>query len=99
MNNYLFTNKAVKDLSNIYTYTFKKWSEAQADKYYHEIILCCQKIANNPRIGRRYKNIHPDVLGYLINKHIIFYSIISDREIQIIRILGAIMDLKYRINE
>ncbi|MDP9954950.1 plasmid stabilization system protein ParE [Epilithonimonas hungarica] len=34
MAKYLFTKKAVDDLSEIYEYTYEFWSENQADKYY-----------------------------------------------------------------
>ncbi len=32
MAKYKLTNKAVKDLANIWNYTFEAWSERQADK-------------------------------------------------------------------
>lgn len=38
------TNKAVEDLSKIWEYTFEFWSEEQADKYYSELLLDCQKL-------------------------------------------------------
>jgi toxin ParE1/3/4 len=34
MANYKLTNKAVEDLTSIWEYTVKEWSEKQADKYY-----------------------------------------------------------------
>ncbi len=34
MAKYTLTNKAVKDLSEIWNYTFDQWSERQADFYY-----------------------------------------------------------------
>ena len=30
------TNKAVEDLTEIWNYTYDKWSEYQADKYYQK---------------------------------------------------------------
>lgn len=33
-----FTNKAVEDLSEIWNYTFDKWSESQADIYYTSLV-------------------------------------------------------------
>ncbi len=36
MARYLFTRKAVEDLTGIYEYTLEFWSESQADKYYNE---------------------------------------------------------------
>ena len=49
MASYKLTNFAVHDLSGIWRYTFEHWSEAQADKNYHEIINTCKKLANNQR--------------------------------------------------
>lgn len=37
------TNKAVEDLSEIWLYTFDKWSERPADKYYELLIGFCKK--------------------------------------------------------
>ena len=34
MAKYKLSNKAVNDLTAIWNYTFDKWSENQADKYY-----------------------------------------------------------------
>ena len=98
MANYFFTNKAVEDLTLIYEYTYEFWSENQADKYYKEIIECCQLLSEYPTIGRVYEEINFSILGFLINKHILFYRIINSEEIEIIRILGAEMDLKFHIN-
>ena len=55
MAEYKLTNKAVEDLSKIWEYTFKVWSEKQADKYYDRLIASCQEIANNPELGKNIK--------------------------------------------
>ena len=99
MAKYYFTHKAVEDLSKIYEYTFEFWSENQADKYYEELIDFCQLIAINQNIGKNYAEIHTEYFGLLANKHIIFYRILNPTEVEIIRILGAEMDLKKRIKE
>ena len=89
-----FTNKAVKDLSDIWRYTVDTWSESQADKYYRLIISACSTIAKKPQIGKEYSQIHPDLKGKLTSKHIIFYRELKDQSIEIIRILHERMDLK-----
>ncbi len=99
MVNYEFTNKANDDLNGIWNHTYEEWSEEQADKYYFEILDCCQFIAENQDLGRNYKDIENDLLGYLINKHIIFYQKISETKILVVRILHTSMDLKTRIKE
>ncbi|MFC0344464.1 type II toxin-antitoxin system RelE/ParE family toxin [Epilithonimonas hispanica] len=99
MAKYLFTNKAVNDLSNIYEYTYHFWSENQADKYYEELISFCEMLSENPNIGKNYKEIASDIFGFLANRHIIFYRILNVNEIEITRIISANMDLKSRIKD
>ncbi len=99
MFNYELTNKANEDLNDIWDFTFDEWSEEQADKYYFEILDCCQFIAENQYLGRNYKEIENSLYGYLINKHIVFYQKITKLDILVVRILHTSMDLKERIKE
>jgi toxin ParE1/3/4 len=99
MANYKLTNKAVEDLTNIWDYTFDKWSEKQADAYYKMLIENCQFIADDPKIGKLYEGIKPDLLGLKANRHIIFYRISANNPVEITRILHEKMDLKNRLSE
>jgi toxin ParE1/3/4 len=94
MAKYYLTYKAVDDLTEIWNYTFDEWSEKQADKYYALLLNSCQEIAENPNFGKKYDNVSDKLLGFKSNKHILFYKIISNNEIEIIRILHNQMDLK-----
>ncbi|MDX1327939.1 MAG: type II toxin-antitoxin system RelE/ParE family toxin [Arenibacter sp.] len=99
MANYNLTNKAVEDLNAIWDYTFDKWSEKQADRYYDMLLNSCQDIANNPDLGKNYDGITENLFGLKANRHIIFYRIIENSPIEITRILHGRMDLKNRIKE
>ena len=99
MAKYRLTNKAVDDLSDIWNYTCETWSEKQADKYYVMLLDFCSDLANKPDKGRKYDEIHLNLLGYKANQHIIFYRVISTKEIEIVRILHGRMDLKNRVHE
>jgi len=99
MGKYSLTNKAVEDLSDIWSYTFDIWSEKQADLYYEILILSCQEIANTPALGKIDEEIAGGLYGFITNKHVIFYRIISDDEVEVIRILHGSMDLKNRIRD
>lgn len=95
-----FSNKAVDDLSGIWSYTADMWSENQADQYYDMIIASCRKIAANPVLfGRQYKEIADSLYGFKANKHIIFYMVTDEGDIEIVRILHERMDLRSRIEE
>ncbi len=91
--------EAIDDLNDIWDYTFEKWSEKQADKYYATIKLACNGIGKNPDVGKEYYGISKSLLGLKSGKHIIFYQLLSDDKIEVIRILHERMDLKNRINE
>ena len=98
MAKYHLTNKAVEDLSDIWEYTVDTWSERQADDYYNMLIASFQRITENPQLfGLKYEEIAEGLHGYRANKHIIFYRILADEDILIIRILHQRMDLKHRI--
>lgn len=99
MANYVLTNKAVDDLSNIWNYTCEIWSENQADKYYNMLLDYCQDLANTPTLGKVYDEINEEILGFKASHHIIFYRKLKERTIEIIRILHSRMDLKSRITE
>ena len=95
----ILRKKAIDDLNDIWDYTFEKWSEKQADKYYAIIKLACNVIGENPDIGKEYDGISKNLLGLKSGKHILFYQVISDDRIEVIRILHEQMDLKNRIAE
>jgi len=94
MAKYHLLNRAVEDLANIWDYTYDEWSEKQADKYYQLLLSDCQEIANNPSLGRSYSEITDSLLGYRSGEHIIFYIIITSKEIEVVRVLHSRMDLK-----
>jgi toxin ParE1/3/4 len=99
MAKYIFTNKAVADLSEIWIYTVDAWSENQADKYYFMILDACQELADGKVSGKNYFEIDSEILGFRTGQHIVFYGKISVEEIEITRILHAQMDIKNRIQE
>jgi toxin ParE1/3/4 len=99
MANCRFTNKAVDDLTNIWNYTNKTWSQHQADTYYQLLIANCKDVANNPEVGRNYDGIAKNLRGFKAGKHIIFYRKIEENYVEITRILHEQMDLRSRMSE
>lgn len=95
----ILRQEAIDDLNNIWEYTFEKWSESQADKYYSMLKLSCLEIGQNPKIGKEYDEINKSLLGFHTGRHIIFFQIIDDYQIEIIRILHERMGLKIKLAE
>jgi toxin ParE1/3/4 len=99
MAEFKLTNKAVEDLTKIWEYTYYKWSEKQADKYYEMLLENCQNIADDPNIGKNYTDVSDDLFGLRTNRHIIFYRKMDNLPIEITRILHERMDYKNRLTE
>lgn len=97
MAKYFLTKKSVEDLTDIWLYTRKEWSEDQADKYYYSLLDICQEVAENPNIAKHYNEIAQGLLGIRANKHIVFFRVLSKSEIEIIRILHGMMDIKSKM--
>ena len=95
----ILLQEAIDDLNNIWHYTFNRWSENQADRYYSTIKYACKEIGLNPNLGKEYFEISKDLLGLKSGKHIIFYHLVSENEIEVIRILHGRMDLKTKLTE
>jgi toxin ParE1/3/4 len=94
MADYVLTNAAVEDLSEIWNYTFDAWSESQADKYFTLLIGFCKKISDKPKIGKNYPQVDKNIFGYRVGQHIIFYRVINSDRIEIVRILHSRMDIR-----
>ena len=87
MARFKLTNEAVKDLEEIWIYTYQNWSVVQADRYYNLIIDEIEFLSSNPLSGRSMDYIKE---GYRVSKvksHLVFYKIITNEAIEIIRIL------------
>lgn len=97
MANLIIRQEAIDDLTDIWNYTALNWSENQADKYYGVIKTACNEIARGSATGRNYDVINKGLLGYNVGKHIIFYQIIPNQEVHVIRILHERMNLKNKL--
>ena len=99
MARYRITNKAVADLSYIWDYTYLKWSEDQANKYYQMLLDTRIRIADNPDLGKGYSIVFDDLFGFRAGRHIIFYRQVEENEIEVIRILHEQMDIGNRLHD
>ncbi|WP_396189104.1 type II toxin-antitoxin system RelE/ParE family toxin [Flavobacterium sp.] len=94
MAKFYLTNKAVEDLGEIWNYTVQTWSENQAEIYYSLLIDSCQELASKSNLGKSYDVVEKNILGFKTGQHVIFYRIVTEKEIEVIRILHGMMDMK-----
>jgi toxin ParE1/3/4 len=93
MTRYIISEKATEDLEQIWQYTYFRWSENQADKYYNLLTEKIEFIAQNATIGRKIDEIKEGYRYFPVESHIIFYKILDDGIVTIIRILHQRMDI------
>jgi toxin ParE1/3/4 len=63
------------------------------------LISSCQDISDGRVYGKQYDGIHPGLLGKKAGKHIIFYRLIDQELVEIVRILHERMDLGKHLKE
>lgn len=94
MAKYHLTRKAVQDLDAIWSYTLDTWSEQQADEYYSSLVDTFVAIAKNPcYLDREYVEIHPGLYRRSCRKHLVFYRLVENEDVEILRILHERMDI------
>ena len=90
---YEISNRAKKDLTEIWRYTVEKWSSQQADRYLQGIFDACSEIAMFPEAsGHSYEHVRTGYRKYPFGRHIIFYQIKTTGVVLISRILHEKMD-------
>ena len=68
-----FSRRAEADLIEIGAYTLQTWGLDQTIRYLHQLEICCQRLADNPALGRACHEIRPGLRRIEHGKHVIFY--------------------------
>ena len=90
---YRISADAIRDLEEIWEYTFHKWSLEQADRYYSLIIDEIEFLSTHFFAGKSVGHIREGYRCALVKSHLIFYRISDDQKIEIIRVLHQSMDI------
>ena len=94
---YRISKQAIKDLNDIWIYTFNKWSKEQADRYYDLIIGEIEFVADNYLIGKSVEQTRKNYRVTKIKSHLIFYRKAENENVEVARILHQRMDIKKRL--
>ena len=96
---YRISEKAIADLEEIWFYTYNKWAIKQADRYHNLIIGEIEYISDNFELSRKMDYIRPGYRMSKVKSHLIFYKILEDDTILIIRILHQSMEIENRLKD
>lgn len=85
------TARAERDLIGIWDYTFRQWSEAQADEYLDELDAGIGVLAENPALGVSRDEVRAGYRVLFIGSHAVYYTVTRSR-VLIVRVLHERMD-------
>ncbi len=89
--NIRFSEEAENDLKEIYRYSYRRFGEAQADRYFTALHECVALICQHPRLGRDYGRVKSGVRRHEHQSHSIYYRATEDH-VLIRRGLGSEQD-------
>ena len=96
---YRISEKALKDIEDIWLHTLENWSVEQADRYYNLIFDEIQFIATHFDQGKNYGNVREGYRYSKVKSHLIFYRKSNDKTVEIIRVLHEKMDILNRLDD
>jgi toxin ParE1/3/4 len=91
-----YSPRALRDLNEIWTYSFDHWGEERTDAYVIAIRDTMALLSSNPGLSRDAEEIRPGLRKYSVGSHILFFRI-DNKEIAVTRILHSRMDVDRHI--
>jgi toxin ParE1/3/4 len=75
------------DFLDIGDYTRDRWSEAQAERYLRQILAMIAEIGTYPFSGSEVPSLRPGYRRRRCGSHLIFYVILEDGMVEVVRII------------
>lgn len=98
MNAFRISQKAIKDLENIWDYTANKWSPTQANIYHLQIIEQVENLAAGKTYGKPYTKFKIGFMYKKVGSHYVFYQKKENEVLEVVRVLHIKMDIDKRLN-
>jgi len=99
MSFFTLTRKAKADLKSIAIHTEKKWGRERRFIYIKQFDDVFHLLADKPSLGHNCDYIKLGYRKFPNASHPIFYRGISEKEIEIVRILHKRMDVRIRVTD
>ena len=93
MGTFSLTHAAKNDLRGIARFTEERWGRVQRRYYLKGLDEAFVMLANSPKLGNACDQIEPGLRKYPFQSHVIFYDLLSNNQILVIRVLHKSMDV------
>ena len=90
---------AVRDLERIWSYTAERGGAAQAERYLRAIRDACAAPASGEHPGTDASDIRPGYRKARAGRHLLFFRLLPDGTVEVVRILHERMDIPSRLRE
>lgn len=97
MGSFTLTQKARDDMLSIGRYTRKQWGKMQQRRYLIQLDAAFHDLSDNPEIGHVCDDIREGYYKFGVGKHLIFYRLKGNDQIEIVRILHGRMDIEQHL--
>ena len=97
MAEYCFSPRAQQDLDEIFDYTAAQWGLQQALNYTDIIEVACANLTVAPQLAQDCFYIRRGYQRQSVERHVIYFLMLSDGNIEIIRILHQRMEAIHRL--
>lgn len=94
-----FTDRALFDLTQILEYTEETWGKRTANKYRDKFASAFDRLKGHPEFLQQFPEIHEGVRFYRVEKHLLVCEVIRKRDIIVLAIPHASMDLPKRMKD
>ncbi len=94
----LLTERALRDIAAIETYSVTEWGRRTADKYIADLEAALMQIREKPDLLRPEKELHPDLCFYRVNKHLLVCDV-QPKAVFVLTVIHASRDIPSRLAE
>lgn len=94
---YWLTRHAEADLEEISRYTLETWGEEQLLRYQLRLEKMLSMIVEFPELGRSHPMLHNDLRYVSEGKHYIFYRMVENGDIEVLRFLHCRSDVMIKL--
>jgi toxin ParE1/3/4 len=94
----LLTERALRDIGEIETYSVSEWGKRIADKYIADLEAALTRIRDKPDLLWPEKELHPDLCFYRVNKHLLVCDV-QPKAVFVLTVIHASRDIPSRLAE
>ena len=92
---YILSEEADRDLETIFDFGCHKFGVGQATNYLLELETTFNRLALHQQMGRQRSELKQGLVSFVKEAHIIFYVLLSDQMIRVVRVLHASQDIPH----